>query len=166
MMNHSILNELMFDPAYIIIGMGALIIILLIVMIVCIKKINNMYQLYDLFMRGKDAETLEDAILDQFEDIKALKAQDRANKDEIKMIKKTLQGAFQKVGMVKYDAFKGMGGQLSFSLAMLNMDNTGFVLNSIHSREGCYTYIKEVTNGETLVVLSNEERAALEQALS
>lgn len=165
-MNHSILNELVFDPAYIIIGMGVLMIILLIVVIVCIKKINNMYHLYDLFMRGKDAETLEDAILDQFEDIKSLKAQDRAVKDEIKMIQKTLRGAFQKVGMVKYDAFKGMGGQLSFSLALLNLDNTGFVLNSIHSREGCYTYIKEVTKGETVVVLSNEEKTALEQALS
>ncbi|MCQ4833339.1 DUF4446 family protein, partial [Hungatella sp. SL.1.14] len=71
----------------------------------------------------------------------------------------------QKFGLVKYNAFKGMGGNLSFAMALLDYTNTGFVLNSVHSREGCYVYIKEVERGETDVLLGSEERDALEQAL-
>ena len=67
--------------------------------------------------------------------------------------------------MVKYNAFKGMGGNLSFALAMLDMNNTGFILNAVHSREGCYLYIKVVVKGETDSALCSEEKDALEQAL-
>ena len=52
-----------------------------------------------------------------------------------------------------------------FIFAMLDYTNTGFVLNCIHSREGCYIYMKEVDRGQTDVVLGNEEQEALEQAL-
>ena len=58
-----------------------------------------------------------------------------------------------------------MGGNLSFAMAMLDYTNTGFVLNSVHSREGCYVYIKEVDRGETDVLLGSEEKDALEMAL-
>ena len=71
----------------------------------------------------------------------------------------------KKFGLVKYNAFKGMGGNLSFAMALLDYTNTGFVLNSVHSREGCYVYIKEVERGETDVLLGSEEKDALEQAL-
>jgi len=58
-----------------------------------------------------------------------------------------------------------MGGNLSFAMAILDYTNSGFVLNSVHSREGCYVYIKEVERGETDVLLGSEEKDALEQAL-
>ena len=58
-----------------------------------------------------------------------------------------------------------MGGNLSFALALLDYTNTGFVLNSVHSREGCYLYLKDVERGETEVLLGAEEQEALEQAL-
>lgn len=153
------------DPAYIIMGLAAITIILLIVVIVCLFQIKKLYRRYDYFMRGKDAETLEDIIMDQMEDIAALKAEDRANKDSIRNTNKNYRSAFQKFGLVKYNAFKGMGGNLSFAVALLDYTNTGFVLNSVHSREGCYVYIKEVQRGETDVLLGNEEKDALEQAL-
>ena len=116
-------------------------------------------------MRGKDAESLEETILKQMDEIRELKSQDRANKDAIRTLTKNVKGSYQKFGMVKYNAFKGMGGNLSFAFAMLDLNNTGFVLNSVHSREGCYLYIKSVEKGETEVILGNEEKEALEQAL-
>lgn len=64
-----------------------------------------------------------------------------------------------------YNAFKGMGGNLSFVIAMLDDNNTGFVLNSVHSREGCYLYLKDVVEGKTEVLLGSEEKEALERAL-
>ena len=73
--------------------------------------------------------------------------------------------AFQKIGIVKYDAYQQMGGLLSFSLALLDEDNNGLILNSVHSTEGCYTYTKEVVYGECKLELSNEEKVALDQAM-
>lgn len=164
-MENSVMSMWPVDPAYIIIGLAAVTLILLIVVIVCLLQIKKLYRRYDYFMRGKDAETLEDIIMEQMEDIAALKAEDRANKDSIRNTNKNYRSAFQKFGLVKYNAFKGMGGNLSFVVALLDYTNTGFVLNSVHSREGCYVYIKEVQRGETDVLLGSEEKDALEQAL-
>ena len=66
---------------------------------------------------------------------------------------------------MKYDAFKQMGGKLSFSLALLNEINSGFIINSVHSSEGCYIYIKEIVAGLCDLDLSNEEKEALSQAM-
>lgn len=164
-MDGSILNNLGIDPFYIIIAQTVLTIILLIVVIICIFNIKKLYRRYDYFMRGKDAETLEDIIYNQMEDILELKSQDRANKDLIRINNKNMRASFQKFGMVKYNAFKGMGGNLSFAFALLDYTNTGFIINSVHSRDGCYLYLKEVDRGQTETSLGNEEKNALEQAL-
>ena len=83
---------------------------------------------------------------------------------EINKVKEILSRTTNKIGIVKYDAFPDVGGKLSFALAMLDESNSGFVLNAIHSREGCYTYVKEIIRGESYVVLSAEEKKALERA--
>ena len=80
-------------------------------------------------------------------------------------IEKQLKAGYQKTGIVKYNAFKGMGGNLSFVIALLDDNNSGFILNSVHSREGCYLYMKDVVEGKTEVLLGSEEKEALEQAL-
>ena len=72
---------------------------------------------------------------------------------------------YQKQGIIKYDAFNEMGGKLSFAMALLDKNNNGFIINSIHSREGCYTYIKEIVKGESYILLGEEERQALEKAI-
>ena len=76
-----------------------------------------------------------------------------------------LEFTFQKIGLVKYDAFHEMGGKLSFSLALLNETDDGFVMNAVHSREGCYTYIKEIIAGKCVIILSEEEKEALDMAM-
>ena len=157
-MEGSILNNLGFDPVYLLIASAVLTLILLVVTVLCLINMRKLYRRYDLFMRGKDAETMENMIVDQMNAIIDLQSQDRYNKD-------SSRAAFQKIGIVKYNAFKGMGGNLSFALALLDYTNTGFVLNSVHSREGCYLYLKDVERGETEVLLGAEEKEALEQAL-
>ena len=78
---------------------------------------------------------------------------------------RNLRASYQKFGLVRYNAFKGMGGNLSFAMAMLDYTNSGFVLNSVHSREGCYLYLKRIDLGQTDGPLGNEEKEAVEQAL-
>lgn len=164
-MENSILNYLGFDPGFLIIGMGILTLVLLIVTIICFVQYKKLYRRYDLFMRGKDAETLEDTILDLMDEAAYLRSEDRDNKDLIKSMTMQVKAGYQKTGIVKYNAFKGMGGNLSFVIALLDDNNTGFILNSVHSREGCYLYMKDVLEGKTEVLLGSEEKEALEQAL-
>ena len=164
-MENSILNLCPFDPAYIIMGLVILVVLLLILAIITMTKLRRLDRKYDYFMRGKDAETLEDIIMDEIDELRDLRAEDRSNKDSIRTLNRNFRASFQKYGIVKYNAFKGMGGNLSFALAVLDYTNSGFVMNCVHSREGCYLYIQEVDMGQTDIVLGNEEQEALEQAL-
>ena len=87
------------------------------------------------------------------------------NRNDIKKIIEELKDTYQRVGIVKYDAFKEMGGKLSFSIALLNDNRSGFILNSVHSSDGCYVYTKEIIDGESPASLGDEEKKALTLAL-
>lgn len=153
------------NSEYILIALIALDAVLIGIIIYGFCKYKKLFRAYDRFMRGKAAEDLEEVIYNIEDQIKELKAEDRANKDAIRVLNKNFRASYQKFGVVKYNAFKGMGGNLSFASALLDYTNTGFILNSVHSREGCYVYIKTVDCGQTEVVLGAEEREALEKAL-
>ena len=143
---------------------GAEVVTLLLVLLIFLKY-RRLYRAYDFFMRGKDAETLENTIIALGDELRDLKAEDRANKDAIRVLNKNQRSSLQKFGIVRYNAFKEMGGNMSFALAELDYTNSGFIINTVHSREGCYLYIKTVDCRQTEVLLSAEEKEALEKAL-
>lgn len=153
------------DIGYLFIGIAVVILLLFLVLIVQIKKTNDLKKRLDKFVKGKDGKSLEKDIIGLYEDNKFLKINVDRNKKDIRTLYKNMESAFQKVGIVKYDAFRQMGGQLSFSLALLDENNNGFVLNSVHSTEGCYTYTKEIKNGECEISLGEEEKEALSIAM-
>ena len=76
-----------------------------------------------------------------------------------------MESTFQKLGIIKYDAFNQMGGKLSFCVALLDENNNGFIINSVHSTEGCYSYTKQIIKGHSDIDLGKEERQALEMAM-
>ena len=84
---------------------------------------------------------------------------------QIKKINEEMLSNFQKVGIFRYNAFDEMGGKLSFALTLLDGENNGFIINSMHSREGCYNYIKEIVKGASYIELSEEEAESLERAI-
>lgn len=151
--------------SYIIIGMAALILILFILLIINMVQSRKLKKKYNKFMLGKDGSSLEDNLIRRVNEIEDLIICNKENKENIEKIFANLNHTFQKVGMVKYDAFHEMGGKLSFSLAMLNKENDGFIINAMHSREGCYTYIKEIIKGNSVIILSDEEKEALDMAM-
>ena len=153
------------DIGFILLAFVILIVILLILNILSLVKISKIQTKLKNFMRGKDAQSLENEILGLYEDNEFLKKMADNNKTDIRQLNKRFSKAFQKLGLVKYDAYQQMGGLLSFSLALLDEDNNGLILNSVHSTEGCYTYTKEVNMGECKLELSNEEKVALDLAM-
>ena len=77
-----------------------------------------------------------------------------------------LTTCIQKVGIVRYSAFKDTGSDLSFALAMLNDENTGVILNGIYSAEASNIYAKPVTKGKSTYTISEEEQQALNIAMN
>ncbi len=167
----SFLNQLglgSFDLGYLLVGMAVVIIFLLIVLIlliVQIKKTNKLAARLDKFLLGKDGRSLEEDIVSLYEDNKFLKDSTEKNRKDIRTLFKNMESTYQKMGLVKYDAFNQMGGQLSFCLALLDENNNGFIINSVHSTEGCYSYTKQIKKGESSIPLGTEEAEALSIAM-
>ena len=153
-----------FDSDYII-GLCGVLLILFILTIVNIVQMKKLKKNYRIFMSGKDAKTLEDTLIQRLNQVDSLLESNEENDSNIKVLSKNMQRTYQKMGLIKYDAFHEMGGKLSFSLAMLDMRNNGFIINAMHTREGCYTYIKEIIDGNSVIVLSEEEQEALKRAM-
>lgn len=167
-MNSNILQSIglgNLDIAYLFLILLVFIVVLFIIIILQMKKLNRLQKRISKFMTGKDAKSLEKDIVGLYEDNKFLKINVDKNKKDIRTLYKNMEHTFQKIGLIKYDAFQQMGGKLSFSLALLDENNNGFILNSVHSTEGCYTYTKEIKNGECAISLGEEEQQALDMAI-
>jgi len=119
---------------------------------------------YKKFMKGSTADSLEEKIFQMCEEQDSLRKLGSKHSREIKELYVKHQSAFQKVGLVKYDAFKEMGGKLSFCLVLLDENDTGILINSIHNSSGCYCYAKKIKNGKCDIVLGEEEQLAVDKA--
>lgn len=164
-MESKILQAIGIDPAIILIVMLILIVVLFCMVISVNLKYGRLKSSYASFMRGKDGKNLEESIFEKFDELDEIAQVSLKNRQDIKKIREDILGDFQKVGILRYDAFNEMGGNLSFALTLLDGDNNGFILNSMHSREGCYNYIKEIVKGESYIELSEEEAESLERAI-
>ncbi|MCI5730982.1 MAG: DUF4446 family protein [Eubacterium sp.] len=150
----------------VLLGALAAILILLILCLVLIGKNSSLRKRYDEFMQDADGKSLEDAFQKKFENMDYINEKIKDIDIHLEGIDNNLLKTYQKVGIVKYDAFKEVGGTLSFVMTLLTKENDGFIMNSMHSnKEGCYIYIKEVKAGEVFMTLSEEERQSLEQAM-
>ena len=153
------------DIGILIVALVVIILFLIILNIVNIRSISKLKKKYDKFMLGKNAESLENEITDLFEDNKFIKNSIERNKKDIHALYRKFESSLQKVGIIKYDAFDQIGGKLSFCMALLDENNNGFILNSVYGAEGCYTYTKEIKNGNCETSLGQEEEKALSIAM-
>ena len=164
-MESKILAKLGIDPAFIFLFMLILIVVLFVLYVNVSLKYDRLKNSYASFMRGKDGKNLEESILTKFSELDGIAKIIKQNRADVKEMYRRTEHCIQKCGIVKYDAFNEMGGKLSFALALLDSDNTGWIMNAMHSREGCYTYVKEILKGESYVELSEEEAEALDRAI-
>lgn len=153
------------DLTYLFLVLIVVTLLLFVMVIVLIVKFGKLSKRYQKFMGGKNAKSLEKDIVGLYEDNKLIKASMDKSRKDIENLYRKFEGALQKIGIVKYDAFNQMGGQLSFSLALLDENDNGFILNSVHSAEGCYSYTKEVKAGLCDIALGDEEKKALDIAM-
>ena len=154
------------DAAYVFTGMAAVTLISLIIAIISICKTSSMKKKYKEFMGGSDGTSIEELIKGNLEDVNQIKKLSIENENNIKDIYEKLEYTFQKIGIVKYDAFHEMGGKLSFALCMLDKLNNGYLVNVMHSNNGCFAYVKEIVDGQSYIELGEEEQKALDEAVA
>ena len=161
-----IFENLGIDSGIIIIILLILVVFLLVRSISYNMRLSRLERRYKIFMKGSDAQSLEKVFVRKFAQIDRLYEAKEDHDHDILFLKKNLNVMFSKYGIEKYDAFDDVGGKLSFALALLDKNNTGLILNAVHSRDNCFLYLKEIVKGESYVMLSQEEVEALRKAVN
>ena len=83
---------------------------------------------------------------------------------ELETLKKESGTWIQKIGIVRFNPFSEVGSDQSFSVALLDGNNSGAVITSHYTREGNRVYGKPIKNSQSEYLLSKEEREAIERA--
>lgn len=159
--------ELTQEMTLILLGVLAVaVVVLFILCIVLFVKINKQKKRYDFFMGANRRPThnLETKIEEYFETSKEIESKYAKLLDMVTDMDKTDKSKIQKVGLIRYNPFDEMGGNLCFALALLDGNDNGVVLNGIHSRTGSFTYAKPIEMGVSTYMLSEEEIKAVDVA--
>jgi hypothetical protein len=149
----------------IILGLGLILLFLIAGVAWLFWQLKKIKQKQEFFFQGKKAKDLEKVIEEQIKEIKKLKAD---IKDLLKLSEKIHQVAslgIQRVGLIRYNPFGDIGGDQSFTIALLDAYNNGAVISSLHSKEGTRIYAKPIEKGESSYQLSDEEKQAVKKAI-
>ena len=147
-------------------GLCVVVLILLIAVVALSRRTRRLEARLAGLTRGAEGSSLE-AVLDAHLD-KVYKV--AGELDEVIARQAVLEAAqrkaFQRVGLVRYNPFEETGGNQSFALALLDGAGDGWVLSSLHARSGTRVYAKAIKAGRADAGLSEEETAALGQAMA
>ena len=144
-----------------------LLIVLLISYVVLIIKTSNLNKRYKQFMKKLgNGKNIEEDLENYMYRVEKVERQNSELHLICKEMGNQLSGCVQKIGIVRYNAFKDTGSDLSFALALLDEDNTGVVMNGIYSREMSNIYAKPVEKGKSPYTISEEEKLAIDKAIS
>ena len=142
-------------------------IVLLISYVVLIIKTSNLNKRYKQFMKKLgNGKNIEEDLENYMYRVEKVERQNSELHLICKEMGNQLSGCVQKIGIVRYNAFKDTGSDLSFALALLDEDNTGVVMNGIYSREMSNIYAKPVEKGKSPYTISEEEKLAIDKAIN
>ena len=129
------------------------------------KQIAALSERVDALTSGEDGKSLEEELDQIIEDNKKLLKDSSKNSDDIRKIFGRLKGVYQKMGIVRYDAYQELGGDMSAVVVILDEENNGVLINNVYSPEGGYVYTRVIEKGKCEHELGTEEIEALNKAL-
>ena len=159
------LMEMIRTDAFLLVVFGIMLFLLIgfMMMLIRFSKLNRRY--HDFMRKLGDGENLEEDLQAYMSRVEEVERHNKKTSTHVKQIDQELKKCIQKVGMVRYSAFKDTGSDLSFALALLDENKDGVVLNGIYSREMYNIYAKPVEQGKSTYTLSEEETQAIEKAI-
>ena len=160
-----IINFLRTDN-YLLISWIVTIILLIGFLVVLISniKLNNRYKKF--MKKLGNGKNIEEDLENFMYKVDRVEKQNAEIMNFCKNLDEDLSKCIQKIGIVRYSAFKDTGSDLSFTVALLDEKNNGIVFNGIYSREMSNIYAKPVENGNSKYTLSSEEVEAIEKAIN
>jgi len=126
-------------------------------------SLKDRYKKLTKGMSGKNIESILFEHMERMED--ATRDFENLN-SKINILDNKMSFGIQKLGFIRYNAFSDVGSDLSYSIALLDQNDNGFILTGIHGRAESYSYAKSVKNGVSNYHISTEEEQALERAKS
>ena len=149
----------------IIIPLLSLNVILAILVIINIIYTIMMKKKYLDFMKKLgNGKNLDEMLKKYLDDVREIKKDNSEIKAYYTKLDNDIDTCIQKIGLVRYNAFKDVGSDLSFAIAMLDRNDNGVILNGLYGSESSNIYAKPVKNGISKYQLSEEEKTALEIA--
>jgi len=140
-------------------------ILLLVVTIINIIVIRKNKKEYINFMRKLgNGNNIDEMLKKYLSDVREIKKDNSEIKAYYTQLDKDIASCIQKVGLVRYNAFKDVGSDLSFAVALLDREDNGIVLNGLYGSESSNIYAKPIKGGISKYQLSDEEAYALEIA--
>ena len=133
------------------------------VFLVQLRMINR--RITKFFGTGNDRHDLEQKLTHCLTTVSGVDAKYSDVVESLENLENHLNRCVQKIGIVRYNPFEDMGGDLSFTLALLNARDEGVVLNGIYNRDYAYTYAKPVKALQSKYPLSEEEKDAIKLAM-
>lgn len=152
---------------YVILGVIVVNIILSVLYISNSIKLNSINKKYNKFLKKLgNGENIEEDLKVYINKVEKVENTNKEIIEYCENLEKELSKSIKKIGIVRYNAFKDTGSDLSFALALLNDDNNGVVLNGIYSREMSNIYAKPIVNGESKYTISDMEQEAINKAIA
>lgn len=130
------------------------------------RRISGLRDRLDRITRGADGRSLEAVLEAHLDKVFAVSNELDELSARAAVLEANARRAFSRVGLVRYNPFEDTGGNQSFALALLDANADGFVVTSLHSRNGTRMYAKALTGGRAEAALSAEETEAVRQALA
>lgn len=146
---------------YIILGLIIVCAIFLILCVILFVKISKLEKRTNRFMKQGVDKSVEELLYEHLEVTRAVESKFNNLGNAINDINSRLRLCISKTGLVRYNNFENVGGDLCFALALLDEMKNGVVINALFTREGSYIYAKPVENGTSSHSLSDEEKKAI-----
>lgn len=149
---------------WVLIGIGATILVALVIFIQINMKLSRMLKKYNALMCGMEGKNLEKLLFDHVQRVEDAMAKVDSLQDQCRTMADVQDKCLQRVGIIRFNAFQDTGSDLSFSIAMLDAKDDGVIISSLFGRDESRTYGKPVQNGKSTYLLTDEEQEALQIA--
>lgn len=150
---------------YVILVMTVLLLFSLVIFININMKLSYMNKRYKKLMTGMDGSNIERILMAHIDEVRELVKKVDELENENKRIDVIAKKSVQKVGVVRFSAFEGIGSDLSYAVAVLDYNNNGVVFSSIFGREDSRCYAKPIIDSRSTYLLTDEEKRAIEEAI-
>lgn len=149
----------------IVIALGALLLLALVVVAYLFLRTRRIELECELLIRGSEGTNFVEIVNDNIDQVHGLLEEMEALSERYAAVLRRVAGAVQHVGVVRFDAFRDLGGLLSFAVALLDDRGNGLIFSSIYGRSESRTYAKPIIERSSSYELSPEEREAIRLAM-